>query len=197
MKKSILLVALFTLAMSAQAQWFDFSQNHYRFGIGINLGHVGKEPHFNDFGLGVSLNAWGVYLDCLSAGPVYKYDNRVASMNDPANLRFLPDSTTTVVNLGYQIPVLPWLRIMPLIGFNVNTSGLTDMATHNVQTSGSDESISVELYHDYNREYTWTYINFGGGLVITPVKYVDIYAVYTSRAIYGGVSFNMGALFDE
>lgn len=197
MKKSILLVALFTLAMSAQAQWFDFSQNRYRFGIGINLGQVGKEPHFNDFGFGVSLNAWGVYLDFLSAGPVYKYDNRVASMNDPANLRFFPDSTTTVVNLGYQIPVLPWLRIMPLIGFNVNTSGLTDMATHNVQTSGSDESVSVELYHDYNREYTWTYINFGGGLVITPVKYVDIYAVYTSRAIYGGVSFNMGALFDE
>ena len=182
------------MAMSAKAQWFDFSNNVHRYDIGVNVGVVGQNTEFFGLGFGASVSAWGVYLDFLSAGPMYKYDNRVASMNDPANVRFLPDSTTTTINLGYQIPVLPWLRIMPLIGFNVCTSGYTDMATHNAQTSGTGDNISVELYHDYDREFTWTYFNFGGGLIIQPIKYASIYAVYTTHAIYGGVSLNLSAL---
>lgn len=183
-----------TLAMSANAQWFDFKNNVHRYEIGVNLGMAGTNTQFHSFGFGASLCAWGVYLDVITAGPMYKYDNRVASMNDPANLRFLPDSTTTAVNIGYQIPVLPWLRIMPLIGFNVNTSGLTDMATHSAQVSGSEDNVSVELYHDYNRENRWTYFNFGGGLVASPLSWLNIYGVYTTHAIYGGISFNLGAI---
>ena len=179
--------------MSSRAQWFDFSENVHRYEIGFNLGMVGVNSEFQDFGWGASISAWGVYLDFLSAGPMYKYDNRVASMNDPANVRYLPDSTTTTINLGYQIPVLPWLRVMPLVGLNVNTSGVTDMATHNAQTSGTGDNVSVELYHDYNKEYTWTYFNFGGGLVISPIKWVSIYGVYTKHAIYGGVTLNLSA----
>ena len=197
MKKTVFfLAALMAVAMSANAQWFDFKNNVHRYEMGVNLGMAGTNTEFHDFGFGISLSAWGVYIDFLNAGPMFKYDNRVASMNDPANLRFLPDSTTTTVNLGYQIPVLPWLRIMPLIGFNVNTSGHTDMATHNAQTSNSGDYVSVELYHDYNREYTWTYFNFGGGLIVSPMKWFSIYGVYTTHSIYGGVSFNFGALSD-
>lgn len=125
---------------------------------------------------------------------MYKYDNRVASMNDPANVRFLPDSTTTTINLGYQIPVLPWIRVMPLIGFNVCTSGKTDMATHSAEVSGSEDNISVELYHDYNRESRWVYLNYGGGLVISPFKWLSVYGVYTTHTVYGGISLNFGGM---
>ena len=197
MKKALLIFAMGALlSMSANAQWFDFKNNVHRYEIGINLGMVGTNAQFSSFGFGASVSAWGVYLDFIGAGPMYKYDNRVASMNDPYNQRFFPDSTTTAINLGYQIPVLPWLRVMPLIGFNVNTSGHTDMATHNAQTSSDGDYVSVELYHDYNRENTWTYFNFGGGLVISPIKWVSIYGVYTKQAIYGGVTFNLSALAD-
>lgn len=202
MKKSILFVALATLAMSASAQWFDFSQNVHRYSIGFNLGQAGNNAQFHDFGCGASLSAWGVYVDFVTTGPMYKYDNRLASINDPASVRFLPDSTSTIFNLGYQIPVLPWLRIMPLIGFNVNTSGHTDLATHSAETTGSSESVSVQLYHDYNRESRWTYLNYGGGISVRPIKWINIYGVYTIHAIYGGISLNLEAfakdeLFDE
>lgn len=194
MKKGILFVALATLAMSASAQWFDFSQNAHRYAIGLNLGQAGNKTQFHDFGIGASISAWGVYVDFITAGPMYKHDNRVASMNDPIEQRFLPDSTTTAFNLGYQIPVLPWLRIMPLIGFNINTSGHTDMATHNAETTGTAESVTVELYHDYNSEQSWNYLNYGGGVFVRPIKWIDIYGVYTIHAIYGGISFNLDAL---
>lgn len=195
MKKTVLLMAaVLAVTMSANAQWFDFKNNVHRYELGLNLGMTGINTGFEQFGWGASLSAWGVYLDFTSAGPMYKYDNRVASMNDPANLRFLPDSTTTTINLGYQIPVLPWLRIMPLVGFNITTSGVTDMATHNTEVNNSGDYVNVELYHDYNREYRWSYLNFGGGIVISPIKWISIYGVYTKRAIYGGLTFNFGAL---
>lgn len=197
MKKSILLVALVAMTMSVSAQWFDFSNNSDRYSIGLNLGQAGVSPQFHDFGFGVSLSAWGGYIDFITAGPMYTHDNHVASMNDPANKRFIPDSTSTVVNFGYQIPVLPWLRIMPLVGFNVNTWGYTDMATQNAETSGTSESVTVTLSHDYDSEGSRTYFNFGGGLVITPVKWVNIYGVYTTKAVYGGISINLDAFVSD
>ena len=196
MKKALLIFVMGALlSMSASAQWFDFKNNVHRYEIGVNLGMAGTNTAFHDFGFGASLSAWGVYLDVISAGPMYKYDNRVASMNDPASVRFLPDSTTTTVNLGYQVPVLPWLRVMPLVGCNICTSGHTDMATHSAQVSGNDEYVSVELYHDYNREYRWAYFNFGGGLVISPLKWLSVYGVYTTHAFYGGISINLGGVY--
>lgn len=197
MKKIVLVATMMVLTLGANAQWFDFHNNVHRYEIGLNLGMVGPKTGYQQFGAGASLSAWGVYLDFIGVGPMYKYDNRVASMNDPANLRLLHDSTTTAVHLGYQIPVLPWLRVMPLIGFNVNTSGYTDMATHNAQTSGNDDYVTVELYHDYNREYTWTYFNFGGGIVASPIRWLSIYGVYTKYAIYGGISVNLSGLAES
>lgn len=193
MKKSIIIAALMAITMSASAQWFDFKNNVHRYEIGFNLGMAGNNTEFHDFGFGASLSAWGVHLDFISAGPMYKYDNRVASMNDPASVRFLPDSTTTTINLGYQIPVLPWLRIMPLVGLNITTDGYTDMATHNAEVSNNGDNVSVELTHDYNSENTYFNFNYGGGLVISPIKYFSLYGIYTVNAIYGGISINLSS----
>lgn len=194
MKKTLIIAALLFATMSANAQWFDLSNNNHRYESGINLGVTGVSTGFQDFGFGVSLEAWGVYIDFTSAGPKWRYDNHVASMNDAFADRFFPDSTTTTVNVGYQIPVLPWLRIMPLIGFTINTCGYTDMATHNISVASSGESVSAELYHDYNKERTWSYFNYGGGIVVSPIKWVSIYGVYTTHAIYGGITFNFSPL---
>ncbi len=191
MKKSIIFVAMIAIAIGANAQWFDFSKNTNRIEIGVNLGMAGQKTEFHDFGLGASLSAWGVYLDFITAGPMYTHDDRNASMNDPYEQRFFPDSTTTTINLGYQVPVLPWLRIMPLVGININTCGHTDMATLHAETSGSGDNIDVQLTHNYNSERTWANFNFGGGIVISPIKWVSFYGVYTTNAIYGGLSFNL------
>lgn len=191
MKKTVfILAAMMAVAMSANAQWFDFRNNVHRYEIGINLGVAGLGTQFHDFGFGASLSAWGAYLDFVSAGPMYKYDNHV----NVGNAAMVPDSTATSISLGYQIPVLPWLRIMPIIGHTHVTSGYTDFSTVNVEVNEN----SGQMYHDYVKvgpaRHYW---HFGGGLVISPVKWVSIYGVYTTHAAYGGLSFNLGALMDE
>ena len=111
MEKTVLFAAMMALVVGANAQWFDFKNNVHRYEIGVNLGVAGLGTEFNDFGIGASLSAWGVYIDFLSAGPKYKYDNHVSDMTNPSAM--VPDSTAWTLNVGYQIPVLPWLRIMP------------------------------------------------------------------------------------
>ncbi|MBR6049258.1 MAG: hypothetical protein IKP83_03740 [Bacteroidales bacterium] len=191
MKKTVfILAAMMAVAMSANAQWFDFRNNVHRYEIGINLGVAGLGTQFHDFGFGANLSAWGVYLDIVTAGPMYKYDNHV----NVGIAAMVPDSTATSISLGYQIPVLPWLRIMPIIGHTHVTSGYTDFSTVNVEVNEN----SGQMYHDYVKQGPARhYWHFGGGLVISPVKWVSIYGVYTTHAAYGGLSFNLGALMDE
>ena len=62
--------ALFS--MSASAQWLDFSNNNKRFNVGIHVGPTGIGTDFSQFGWGASLDIYGVYLDYLGAGPMYK-----------------------------------------------------------------------------------------------------------------------------
>ena len=132
MKKTVfILAAMMAVAMSANAQWFDFRNNVHRYEIGINLGVAGLGTQCHDFGFGASLSAWGVYLDIVTAGPKYKYDNHV----NAGPTAMVPDSTATSISLGYQIPVLPWLRIMPIVGHTHVTSGYTDFSTVNIEVN--------------------------------------------------------------
>ena len=190
MKKSIILLAMMAMAMSASAQWFDFSSNRGRFDLGIQMGQAGIGTEFSQFSWGASVNIYGVHVDFLAAGPIYKYDNHV----NVGPTAMVPDSTTMTANIGYQIPVLPWLRIMPVVGFSRVTSGYTDFSTVNAETTTSGDMVDVQLYHDYISEHSWNRFNYGGGLVVQPVKWVSIYGVYSIHAIYGGVSLNLNAI---
>lgn len=187
MKKGFILVALIAVAMSANAQWFDFSNNNNRYGAGGHLGLAGWNSEYSAFGFGVSLAAWGVYADFLKAGPEHKFDNHV-------NNTLYNDSVAFHINAGYQIPVLPWLRIMPLVGYLQTNAGITDASTVNIDV---DEN-SAEMYHDYDvtpgtRRH---HFNFGVGLFVQPIRWVEIYAIGSRYAIYGGISFNFGSLVD-
>ena len=51
------------------------------------------------------------------------------------------------------------------------------------------------MYHDYVKQGSaGHYFNFGGGIVISPIKWVSLYGVYTKQAIYGGITFNLSPL---
>lgn len=190
MKKNIILAVLMAMALGASAQWFDFSNNTGRFDLGVHLGNTGIGTNYTDLGWGASASIYGVYIDCITAGPKYKYDNHV-EVGPSAQV---PDSTVLCINLGYQIPVLPWLRVMPIVGHCHTTAGYTDFSTVNVEVNGSGESTSAQMYHDYVKTpgSSRHYWNYGGGLVLQPVKWVSVYGVYTVRAIYGGLVFNLG-----
>lgn len=192
MKKSILLVALMALTMGASAQWLDFKNNANRYEIGFVLGEAGINTEFHDFGFGGSVSAWGVYVDFLKAGPKYRYDNHVADMTNPAAM--VPDSTAWSLSVGYQIPILPWLRIMPIVGHSHNTSGYTDYSTVNIETNDSESGTSSQMYHDYIRQKGHGTFNYGGGIVVSPFSWLSLYGVYTVHTIYGGISINLGGI---
>ena len=191
MKKIIIIAAFLATAMSASAQWFDFSNNKGRFDLGLNIGMTGIQTNFTQFGFGASLDAYGVYIDFISAGPMYKYDNHV----DVGPTAQVPDSTVLNINIGYQIPILPWLRIMPIVGHCHTTHGYTDFSTVNVEVDVDDDFASARMYHDYVKEGSARhYWNYGGGIIISPIKWLNIYGVYSIRSIYSGIGVNLSAL---
>lgn len=181
-KKIFLIVALAALGISANAQWFDFSNNNERFGFGFQLGQSASGTEYATLGWGFSMHAYGVYMDVLMARPDHEFDNHVTNT-------LYRDSASYNIQLGYMIPVLPWLRVMPLIGYSQTNYGDTDATTVNISTDGESSSI----YHDYtvvpgSRKH---YFNFGVGVSVSPMKYFDLYAVYTAHAIYGGISLSI------
>lgn len=188
MKKIVIIAALVALTTGANAQFFDFSNNNNRYELGFNLGVTGLNTTYNGFGWGMNFSVWGGYIDFNYSGPEHRYSNRV-------NSTLWEDSTAFVLNVGYEIPILPWLRVIPLVGWCQTTYGLTDAETVNIETTEDNSRI----FHDYNvikgsRKY---YFNFGAALMVQPLRWMSIYGVYTRNAIYGGLSFNLANIKDQ
>lgn len=183
MKKTLLLItSMVILGMSANAQLLDFNSNRDRYSIGIQGGVGAYGTEYSEVGFGLSFQAWGVQIDFIDVTPAHKYDNHVIN-------QLYRDSASFTINLSYQIPILPWLRIMPVLGYCQTNYGDTDATTVNVDV---DEN-TASVYHDYNVLHRDHHFNYGVGLSVRPVKYVDIYGIYSARAIYGGISLNLEA----
>lgn len=184
MKRTLLLIVLaLTTAVSASAQWFDFSSNE-RLDVGFNIGRVAHNTPYARMGYGVFVNAWGVYLDFMEAFPQHRFNRTIQDTQ-------WEDDKTLVATVGYQIPILPWVKIMPLAGYVQTSEGLTDGSTLNI--GGVYQS---RFYHNFNvtpgsRVH---YFNFGGGLSIQPLSWLSINGIFTRYAIYGGVGINIMAL---
>ena len=187
-KKSFILMALLALTFSAKAQWFDFT-NNVRASIGLNFGCVGYQfgpqglnPGFADFGMGACLSLGGVYVDFIYQGPEHRYSNEVGVPD-------WNDHTALTINAGYQVPVLPWLFVTPLVGYSNETTGIT--RANNIHAEESN------IVHKYEREHIYHHFNYGVGLMVRPFRWVEIGAVATSHAIYGNISFSLGIMNDE
>ena len=186
MKKVALFAVLFSMmTISAKAQWFDFSQNMSDVTIGFNAGVVGYhlgdgqiDKTYADFGWGVSFSIIGVYADFIYQCPEHKFGNKISP--DTYN-----DHTALTINLGYKIPVTRWLNITPLIGYSNETTGVTDCSTINVDYE------SHSTYHDYKRETIDNHFNYGAGISLKPIKWLEIGGVCTAHAVYGNISVNI------
>ena len=183
-KKSIILFALLALTVgSAKAQFMDLTQNLRDFNVGLNLGVVGY--HFNGqidktyagFGYGVSFSLLGVYIDFMYQSPEHRYGNKISP-------DMYYDHTALTINTGYKIPVFSWLSLTPLIGYSNETTGWTDCSTINI-----DETYSI--YHDYDMENIYSHFNYGIGLSLKPIRWLEIGGVCTAHAVYGNISVNL------
>ena len=184
-KKSIILFALLIFAVgSAKAQMFDFRNNLTDFTVGFNAGVVGY--HFNGsidktyagFGGGVSVSVLGLYLDFIYQSPEHRWASKISP-------DIYHDHTALTINAGYKIPVLPWMNIIPIIGYSNETTGITDCSTLNWDYE------SHSIYHDYDRETIDNHFNYGIGLSFKPIKWLEIGGVCTSHAVYGNLSVNL------
>lgn len=184
MKRIILLAALLLSAVSARAQAFDFSSNAGRFELGFQFGQMATRTPYTRVGFGVNALAWGVYLDFNWVNAQHKYDGRYSET-------LWHDDESFSINAGYQIPVLPWLRLMPLVGYAQTNEGLTDASTINVDSDGSSSSV----YHTYKVTpgSRVSYFNYGGGVSIQPIKWFSINFVYSRFAWYGGIAISLDA----
>ena len=184
-KKSIILLTLLALTVgSVKAQWFDFSQNMTDVTIGLNLGVVGYhfdgqiDKTYAGLGGGVSFSLLGVYMDFMYQSPEHKWD-RTVTMDE------YPDQTALTINVGYKIPVLPWLNLTPMIGYSNETYG---------RTLGNSIGVDTEnhsIYHDYVRDGVFNHFNYGAGLSVKPINWLEIGGVCTSHAVYGNISVNL------
>jgi outer membrane receptor protein involved in Fe transport len=184
MKKILVSLSLLLVAAGANAQWFDFSNNNGRYETGLNIGKAGYTTPYEGLTLGFNIVAWGVSLNVIKEGPQHRYDDTVdnTQWNDHVALN---------IDLGYQIPVLKWLRIMPVAGYCQTNEGITDASK---LYADSDES-GISLYHPYkvtrgSREH---YFNYGAGISIQPIKWISLTATYSRYAFYAGVNLDIAA----
>ncbi len=187
MKRYIISLVLLSVTVCAHAQLFDFSSNDNRYEVGLNFGQMAFNTPYARFGMGLNTLAWGVYLDINMTAAQHKFDRKFSDTQ-------WNDDEFFNVNLGYQIPILSWIRIMPLLGYAQTNEGITDESTFNINPG--EELISTSIYHTYtvtpgSRVH---YFNYGGGVSIQPLKWFSINFAYTRHAIYGGLAIDIDAL---
>ena len=189
MKRLIISLVLLSVTVCAHAQLFDISSNNNRYEIGLNLGQMAFNTEYARFGMGMNMLAWGVYLDLNRTIAQHKFDREVSDTQ-------WNDDEFFNINLGYQIPILPWIRVMPLLGYAQTNEGITDASTITIDISPGEESSSASIYHTYtvtpgSRVH---YFNYGGGISIQPLKWFSINFAYTRFAVYGGFAIDIDAL---
>ena len=177
--------------MNANAGWFDLSENKGRCGLGVNMGFVGWNTRYCDFGWGPSINVNGVYLDFLKGGPAHEQSKVRQGEGHLFN-----DSTAVLANVGYQLPIFPWLRVMPLVGYCQTDAGVTDVSKSYYEQFAYAGGKS---YHPYKvtpgtRRH---YINIGAGVFVQPAAWLEVYVVGSFHALYGGISINLAAFAEH
>lgn len=190
----IAFIAFIGLSLSASAQagsgavlsneikLFEFPLNATRIEAGFNFGQVASFSDYARFTFGANVMIAGVYLDFMSADPQHKYG--------PTSDTKWDDNRAFCINAGYQIPILKWLRVMPLVGYAQTNDGITDAS----ETYWDyDEDGGSSTYHPYKVTpgSRLHYFNYGGGLSIQPCKWFSINLIGTRHALYGGIGVNL------
>ena len=197
MKRLFVIIAFLALSVGAGAQTgagasigkeielFAFPLNTKRFEAGFNIGQAASFSEYARFTFGANVMISGVYLDFLSADPEHKYS--------PTSDTRWNDHKAFCINTGYQIPVLSWLRVMPLVGYAQTNDGITDASQTYLDF---DVDSGSSTYHPYKVTpgSRLHYFNYGGGLSIQPCKWFSINLIGTRHAVYGGIGVNLLAI---
>lgn len=172
--KKIMIIMLFALiSMGANAQTF-FERNK-NVSIGIQFGAVDQHNH-TDMGfqtLMVNVSCYGAYLDIGGWPRKHGSDTRVDKWDDESCFAF---------HVGYQLPILGWLKITPLVGYYNHKSGYTDGYNWKTNNSGINNKFVVK---DKLNGFDY------GGNVQIDIKRFCILGTFTKNMWYAGIGFNI------
>lgn len=181
MKKLFIALLFVFVSLGASAQ--DIASG--RMEIGFNFGEAGSFSEYARLGVGGNVVLNGIYLDFLIAEPEHKYYHYVTDTQ-------WNDTCAFCINAGFQIPILSWLRIMPLVGYSQTNEGITDGTSINFDSGDG----STTWYHDYTvTPGTRTHrLNYGGGISVQPCKWFSVNLIATRNALYGGIGLDVFSL---
>ena len=173
MEKFILLIFVLGLStMSLFAQTF-FERNNNRFSMGVQVGKVYNPEVFKYPTYIINVSYYGVYLDIGGCPRSHRSDVRVDKWKDSSYFTF---------HVGYQLPVLNWLRVTPLVGYYCHKSGYTDGYDYTVDKYGIHNRFDVT---DQKSGF-----DFGGNLQFD-INRFSIFCTFTKKLWYAGLGFNV------
>lgn len=173
MKKKILIVLLVLFTTSVNGQTFFKRNKNLSFGV-----QFGAVDHHNNTDMGfqtlmATITCYGVYLDIGGWPTSHGSDVRVDKWDDEHCFAF---------HVGYQLPVLNWLKITPLIGYYNHESGYTDGSKWTVTKSGiKNKFVALDKLNG---------VDFGGNIQIS-IKWFNILGTFTTNMWYAGIGFNV------
>ena len=176
MKKTILVLAILLGSISANAQWLPVGEVNFKhYGVGFQAGALGLGKEVTRFAIGANVLAYGVYMDFLYSAPQHAHDPKVTLWDDNSGY---------AIHVGYQIPILTFLRVIPIIGYAEVNKGITDGTKYSYDYSVTDKRWVI------NNEYTKTWDDGGfdaGGSVVLNIGKVNVFVTGTMSSVYGGV----------
>lgn len=146
--------------------------------VGYHFGNGSIDKTYMDFGCGLSVSLIGLYVDFMYQSPEHRWGKKISP-------DIYHDHTALTINVGYKVPVLPWLNLIPMIGYSNETTGWTDCSTINIDYENQS------IYHDYDRETINSHFNYGVGLSVKPINWLELGGVCTAHAVYGNISLNL------
>ena len=171
MKKVLLLLVVILSVNDLLAKvFFLFKEVNKEWSIGIIGGYVGYGRGISNGAVGVSLAIKGFYADVM-VWPSSENDMGVDKWSD---------KMTTVVHIGYQIPIVKNLRFIPVIGYAKIAYGTTDGSDYTISDSGI-------VHNKFSEKKSVSGLDFGGIAVIN-IKKVNINLAFTKYSILGGIA---------
>ena len=129
--------------------------------------------------VGVSLAIKGFYADVMGWPSSHENDMGVDKWSD---------KMTTVVHIGYQIPIVKNLRFIPVIGYAKIAYGTTDGSDYTISESGI-------VHNKFSEKKSVSGLDFGGIAVIN-IKKVNINLAFTKYSISSFVNSFLSLLFE-
>lgn len=140
-----------------------------------SIGLAGAYMHFpNDItrgAVGVNLTIKGFYIDVMGWPSSHK---------DDVEYKKWKESTSSLFHVGYQIPIIKTVRIIPIIGFAKASTTATDGTDYSVGSSGIVDSQSSSTDAS----------GFDAGSILClNSKKVNFYIEVTQHLLGGGIGY--------